>query len=155
MYPSRFVPAKSFPTEHVVAALACPAAGAYTVWRGMTSWYWLVILLAMTLFFVGSLVRRLMRGQDTLEISAEGLRVTNRTRAWQLAWSEVADVSTVRQAGMFWLEAPSALNVQPKGAFLHKTVSLDGHDAHQKALFDAIAMARSTAYQSSLAYPQR
>jgi hypothetical protein len=103
-------------------------------WRNVPARGWVTVLVVGLVIAVGRELWMRFRGRDFVYIVPEGIRVTNRRKAWLLRWTEIQTVHRFNEQVVFETVPPHR----------RETLSLDGHDHHKKELEQAIvAQARN------------
>jgi len=98
-------------------------------WRGLSWWVTAAISAASFVGVLASDVYKLrIRGRDRVELGEDAITVTNRRGSWSLPWTGVFRVYTFKEVLAFETPAP------------HRRfyLSLEGHEAHRRALVAAI-----------------
>ena len=100
-------------------------------WSKGVSWKWGIPMLpAVIAFVIGKdLYNARVRGRDLVALAGDGIRVTNRKRVWTIAWREIQTVHRFKEQLVFETFPPHR----------RETLSLEGHEEHQRDLAAAIS----------------
>lgn len=115
--------------EAVLTALGVTVATpVLLLWNGIGPGWALPIAVFVFAFTVGrDVFRARVRGRDLVLVAAEGIRVTNRRRAWLLAWPDVARVYRFQETFIFETHDHR-----------RETLDLEGHEANVQRMVAAI-----------------
>lgn len=99
-------------------------------WKGVPWVWWPPCLgVAFAVACAQDIYALKIRGRDAVHVATEEIRVTNKRKTWRMGWQDIHRVYRFKEQLVFETAAPHRREI----------LSLQGHDAHQRALFDAIA----------------
>lgn len=117
-------------TEAILSVIGIATLGPLFMWWKDVPWVWWgpCLAFALGLALAKDVYALKFRGRDFVAIAPEGIRVTNRRKVWLFRWTEIEKVYRFKEQLVFETAAPHR----------RETLSLEGHDKHERALLEAI-----------------